>query len=129
MTELHSPDTGTQAALPEDHAPIAWRTPIQASVVYAGEHDSLPRRRVPVRDFVVSRSKERGQGWTLTRDGQYAGSFAIYEDALDVARHWARETFERDRTHEVRVMVEWMRGRLDIDAHYQPESERMVRSA
>ena len=129
MNDSHAPDTGTQTELSVERAALAWRTPIQTSVVYASEHDSLPKRRLPVRDFVVSRSKERGHAWTLTRDGQYAASFATYDDALDVAKHWARQAFERDRPHEVRAMVEWMRRRLDIAAHYRPEPARLARSA
>ncbi|HVF35588.1 MAG TPA: hypothetical protein VND91_09735 [Candidatus Saccharimonadia bacterium] len=103
-------------------APTPLRTPIQTTLMYAGEHESLPKRATPVRDFVVSRSNERGRSWTLTRDGRFAASFATYEDALDVAKHWGGQAFARDRTHEVRVMVEWMRGRLEVEAHFVPAS-------
>lgn len=111
-------------------APTPLRTPIQTTLMYAGEHESLPKRAAPVRDFVVSRSNERGRAWTLTRDGRFAASFATYEDALDVAKHWGRQAFERDPAHEVRVMAEWMRGRLEVEARFVPAAERVfARSA
>jgi hypothetical protein len=113
----------------DERAAVPLRAPIKTTLMYAGEHESLPKRPSPVRDFVVSRSNERGRSWTLTRDGRHAASFATYDDALDVAKHWARQAFTRDPAHEVRVLVEWMRGRLDVEARFTPTSGHLARSA
>ncbi len=113
----------------DDTGAIPLRAPIRSMLVYPGEHESIARAATPVRDFVVSRTKDRHQGWALARDGRWAASFGTYEDAVEVARHWAADEYARDRAHEVRVLVEWIRGRLELDVRYEADAERFARSA